>query len=316
MMLGMLLDASAPLHGRAREIVHLGPLEVTYLPIALGLSSPVQVASAWATWGGVPRYWELAADYEDLWPALAERVLDPSGVLHQEPHRLLLDDLREIARAASVLALVGQGCSRLSEIGTRLGQPATSLTRPLARLQELGLLRRETPWGSDHRSSKVSTYQIADPFLAFWYRFVEPARSRLGAGQVDGVLADVRQRWSSYLGGIWEGLARESASRMEIGGESWLPAQRWWGAGLDRRPLEMDLLARHATCPERVLVGEAKVSATPEEIPRLLSELADRARRCPELVGKSLDLRLWVLDGVPNDGDRVITGHQVFGLHS
>jgi hypothetical protein len=160
----------------------------------------------------------------------------------------------------------------------------------------------------------VSTYQIADPFLAFWYRFVEPARSRLGAGQVDGVLAALKQRWSSYLGGIWEGLAREGASRLEIGGESWLPAQRWWGAGLDKRPLELDLLARHATCPERVLVGEAKVSATPEEIPRLFSELADRAHRCPELVGKSLDLRLWVLDGVPTDGDRVITGHQVLDL--
>lgn len=314
MMLGMVLDASAPLYGRAREIVHLGPLEVTWLPSALGRSDPLEVASAWGLWGGVPRYWELAADYPDPWSAMAELVLDPSGILHHEPRRLLLDDLRETARAASVLSLVGQGCSRISEMGGRLGQPATSLTRPLARLQELGLLQRDTPWGADARSSKVSNYQIADSFLAFWYRFVEPARSRLGAGQVDGVLMDIRQRWSVYLGGVWEGLARESVSRMKIAGESWFPAQRWWGAGLDRRMLEIDLLARHVSDPDRVLVGEAKIRATPDEIPRLVAALVDRAARCPVLVGKRLDVRLWVLDGVDPDPGRVVAGREVFGV--
>lgn len=312
-MMGMLLDASAPLYGRAREVLHLGPLEPALLSSALGLSTPTEMASAWATWGGIPRYWELAADYDTHWQALGELVLDPMGVLHHEPQRLLLDDLRETARAASVLALVGQGCSRLSEIGARLGQPATSLTRPLARLQELGLLGRETPWGADHRSSKVSTYRISDPFVSFWYRFVEPARSRLGAGQVDGVVAGIRDAWSLHLGGVWEELARQSTSRLLIGGESWLPAQRWWGPGRDRRPMELDLVARHVTAADRVLVGEAKVTVRPEEVPRLLSALAEKAGRCPALESKSLDLRLWVLEGIPFEDARLVRGVDVLG---
>jgi hypothetical protein len=213
-----------------------------------------------------------------------------------------------------VLALVGQGCARLSEIGARLGQPATSLTRPVARLQELGLLRRETPWGADQRSSKVSTYRISDPFLAFWYRFVEPAQSRLGAGQVDAVLTALRETWPVFLGGVWEDLARQSVARLQVGGESWLPAQRWWGAGQDRRPLEFDLVARHATSSDRVLVGEAKVTARPKEVPALLQALAEKTRRCPAFQGKRLDLRLWVLEGVRQDDARVVAGAGVFGL--
>lgn len=311
MMQGLLLDAAAPLYGRARELLHLGPLEVSLLPLALGTESAREAVSAWAIWGGVPRYWELAADYDDPWIAVAELVLDPGGVLHHEPHRLLLDDLRETTRAASILSLVGQGCSRLSEIGARLGQPATSLTRPLSRLLELGLLRRDRPWGSDPRSSKVSAYHLADPFLAFSYRFVEPARSRLAARQIDGVLADLKARWPTYLGGVWEALARDSVARLPIDGESWLPAQRWWGAGTDRHPLELDIVAQSAEQPHRVLVGEAKLHATPQEVPLLLAELSDRARRCPALAGKTLAFRLWILEGTPVDGTRVLTGNEV-----
>lgn len=116
------------------------------------------------------------------------------------------------------------------------------------------------------------------------------------------------------LGGVWEDLARQSVARLQVGGESWLPAQRWWGAGQDRRPLEFDLVARHATSSDRVLVGEAKVTARPKEVPALLQALAEKTRRCPAFQGKRLDLRLWVLEGVRQDDARVVAGAGVFGL--
>ena len=78
-----------------------------------------------------------------------------------------------------MLALVGRGCHRLLEIAARLEKPATSLGRPLQRLLELGLVRRELPFGSSLRDSKRTLYVIADPFLRFWFRFVDPERSRL-----------------------------------------------------------------------------------------------------------------------------------------
>lgn len=81
-----------------------GPLDLSLLPQALPARSAREAVEGWAVWGGVPRYWELAADYGDLWEAVADVVLDPMRVLHQEPQRLLLDDMREVARAGSLLA--------------------------------------------------------------------------------------------------------------------------------------------------------------------------------------------------------------------
>lgn len=79
--------------------------------------------------------------------------------------RLLLDELRDLTQVASILTLIGQGCHRLSEIAGRLGKPATSLSRPMGRLVELGLVRRDQPFGASTRDSKRSLYRIGDPFL-------------------------------------------------------------------------------------------------------------------------------------------------------
>ena len=156
MMQGLVLDGNAPLYGRAREILEIRPLGAGWLEKAFGTRSVSRLLDLHATWGGVPRYWELARDFSSHWSAVRSLVLEPLGVLHDEPRRLLLDDMREITQAASVLALVGQGCHRISEVAGRLGQPATSLSRPLQRLIELGLVRRETPFGAAPRRSGSS----------------------------------------------------------------------------------------------------------------------------------------------------------------
>ena len=181
MMQGLVLDANAPLYGRAQEILEIGPLPAGWIQHALALRTPRQALEAWSIWGGIPRYWELAADYTSVWKAIRALILDPLGVLHQEPTRLLLDDMRKTAQAASILSLIGRGCHRISEIAGRMGQPATTLSRPLQRLVELGLVIREVPFRAPPRSGKVSAYRIADPFLKFWFHYVEPNRSQLEA---------------------------------------------------------------------------------------------------------------------------------------
>ena len=280
MMQGLVLDASAPLYGRAREILQLRPLSVPWLARALSLSEPRKIIEAYALWGGIPRYWELAADYADTWQAAADLVLDPMGVLHNEPKRLLLDDVRDTAQAASILALVGSGCHRLSEIAGRLGKPATSLTRPMQRLLELGLVRRETPFGTPERSSKRTLYSIADPFLSFWFRHVEPNRSRLEAGLLEDVTQSVRGRFSVHEAAVWERLTRETLPRLDVGGMEWEPGQRWWGAGTDGRPLEVDVVAQSRD-GRALLVGEAKLQLARAEIGRARGDLHARTERLP-----------------------------------
>jgi AAA+ ATPase superfamily predicted ATPase len=60
MMHGIILDAAAPRYGRAREIVKVDSLPFPYLAEALRIRDAEAAVAAFATWGGVPRYWELA----------------------------------------------------------------------------------------------------------------------------------------------------------------------------------------------------------------------------------------------------------------
>jgi len=152
----------------------------------LGLKGEDAVAS-FAVWGGVPRYWELAAGASSLEAAVRTHVLSRHGVLHNEPQRLLLDDLRSASQPHSVMSLIAAGCHRLSEIAGRLAKPANSLSRPLEHLLDLGYVRREVPFGQSLRSTRRTLYRIDDPFMAFWYRLVLPHRSMLELDRVPPV---------------------------------------------------------------------------------------------------------------------------------
>ena len=291
MMHGLVLDETAPLYGRATEIIKVGPLPPAALRGALPLNAEDAVA-AYAVWGGLPRNWELAADYGSTVEALSSLVLDRNGVLHGEPPRLLLDDMRSTVQAHSLLALIGGGSHRLSELGGRLGQPATNLSRPLARLIDLGYVRRELPFDESPRSSRRSLYRLADPFLLFWYRFVAPQRSRLAHDLVEPVRDEVLERLPGHVAEVWEELARDSVPRLALHGRRWNPAARWWGKGTDGVPLEIDVVAESAD-RRHLLVGEAKWSdrADPAAV---LAALADRAARLPFRRGRPVRYALWL----------------------
>lgn len=313
MMQGLVLDRTAPLFGRASEILKISPLPAGWIEEALKLSEPESAVEAYAVWGGTPRYWELAGDHPDLRAAIRSLILSPLGVLFEEPSRLLLDDMRDTTQAASILSLIGQGCHRISEIAARLNKPVTALSRPLQRLQDMDLIAREIPFGDEPRGTKRTLYKISDPFLRFWFRYVEVNRSRLGAGLVTTVEEEIFQRLGYHVGEVWEELARASVPLLQAGGRNWGPAGRWWGPGLDRQPLEVDLVA-YSIDGGSVLVGEVKWGA-PRDAERLLAELEAKARRLPVAAGKEAVLALWLK--APVEGlaaDRVVTPRQVLDV--
>lgn len=291
MMQGLVLDRTAPLFGRAAEILKVTALPAGWIRPALHLRDPVEAVSAFAVWGGIPRYWELAADFRDLETAMNHLALSPLGVLYEEPTTLLLDDTRDTAQAASLLSLIGQGCHRLSEIGGRLEKPATSLSRPLQRLIELDLIRREVPFGMSPRSAKRTRYEIADPFLRFWFRFVESNRSRLEAGRGTAVQKDVERDFSYHVGGLWEELARASVPRMDIFGGRFGPASRWWGPGVDKRPMELDIVAESED-GKSLLLGEVEW-ADHIDVQRLVAELRRKAGNLPFRKDRDVRLAIW-----------------------
>lgn len=314
MMHGLVLDASAPLYGRAREILKLEPLPAGWLREALSLRSPVDIVEHHSAWGGVPRYWELARGKGSLIEMLTEIALDPLSPLHREPERLLLDEVTDVTRPASILALVGRGSCRAAELAGRLGVPVTSLSRSLAQLVDLGFLTRQIPFGRSLRDTKRTFYRLGDPFLRTWFRFVEPNRSRLGAGMVEQVAREVEQAWPGHAGEHWEQLARAAVPLLWLHEKRWNPPSRWWGRARDGRELEVDIVAG-AVHGDEVLVAEAKRTCSAREARSALAELERKAAAIPALEGRRILTSLFVLrkkGALPRAG--IVSAAEVVGV--
>jgi len=290
MMHGIVLDSTAPLYGRANEILKIRPLEIGWLPKALGIYDEKAIES-YAVWGGVPRYWELAERFKLLDEAIKELIFDRDGILHTEPTRLLLDDLRSPTQAQSLLWLIANGCHRLSEIASRVGKPASSLTRPLANLIELGYVKRELPFGENIRSTKRSLYKLDDPFLLFWYRFVQKYKSILEQDLIEEIFEEFKQEFPLHVSVVWEQLARKSVSRLKIENRIWKPAGRWWGRGKNGKMMEIDIVSESFD-KKYILFGEAKWNEA-ETTSQVFERLRDCARNYPHLIDKKPVFACW-----------------------
>jgi uncharacterized protein len=291
MMQGAALDPSSPLYGRAHEAFEVRPLSAAYIAEAQGFSQPADAIRAYAAWGGIPWYWELAARFGvALEDALDALVLDPSGPLHQEPEHLLAEETPSAAALRPILDVVGAGAHRVSEIAARLGQPATSLSRPLAQLVELGFLRREQPFGDPTRSSKRTLYRIDDPFFRLWFRVVAPHRALLHAAPARARREPLKRHMPALRAQAWEQLCREATPRLTARGLAegapWGNAQRYWhGNGP-----EWDLVA-HSLDGKCLLLGEVRWCEKPVTERVLHQAFSDLVRKGTEKLPDSTGRR-------------------------
>ena len=130
MMYGLFLDSTAPLYGRADEIMKLAPIRLPYIQEALSLDA-MNAIEEYAVWGGVPRYWELRENRISLDDAMWHNILSVNGTLYEEPVKLFQDDVKDIVKTSTIMSYIGTGANRLSEIAARCNEPATNLSRPL-----------------------------------------------------------------------------------------------------------------------------------------------------------------------------------------
>lgn len=96
-------------------------------------------------------------------------------------------------------------------------------------------------------------------------------------------------------------------------GIRWGQAASWWGPGLDRTPLEIDVVAESID-KERLLVGEVKWSET-VDWGREAAELRRKAENLPVARGRQVSLALWVKKAPPGGsrGASCFTPAEVLG---
>ncbi len=246
----------APLFGRAQALLELGPLGPQHLASAFSNPGPARRLDLFTAWGGVPRYWQLAAAQRsgNIADAIDALVLDPRGVLHEEPTRLLLEESPSAIELRPLLDAIGGGAHRVSDIAMRIGRAPTSLSRALDRLRELGLVEREIPFGQREGDTKRTQYKLVDPFVRLWFRVVAPHRGRLA-------VASKKQR-QALLGAHFPALRAEAWAQLCLQNLHAHPRSKAFGTWRAPRPfwqgnVQWDLVSESVDA-KLLLLGTAR----------------------------------------------------------
>ena len=282
MMYGLFLDSTAPLYGRADEIMRLAPIRLPYIQEALGLDATAAIEE-YSVWGGVPRYWELRESRSSLDDAMWHNILSGNGALFDVPINFFQDDVKDIVKTSTIMSYIGTGANRLSEIAGRCDEPATNLSRPLKKLIDLGFLEKDIPFGIDEKNAKKSLYKIADPFMAFYYQFVVPNRSFIELNRRLPIDQALNTHFSEYVSMQWEKMCRDAVTGNLVNGVVYGKAKRWWGSVLNEakkaEQVEFDVVAESID-KKYLLVGECKWT-TQENGKQLTAELLRKAKLLP-----------------------------------
>jgi uncharacterized protein len=213
-----LLAERNPLHGRQTLDLTLAPLSYREAAARFPDWPLDERLTAYGIFGGMPYYLALCDPALSLRQNVEGVILDRGAPLHDEPTHLLQSELTSVARYASVLRAVADGCTGWSDIVGRLPdfKEGTQLSPYMARLEALGLVEATRSLDSDERA-RNRRYRLADPFLGFWYHFVLPHRSALEAGHLSWVYDQgIAPHLDRFLGPVFEAVCRDFMRRSSV----------------------------------------------------------------------------------------------------
>ncbi|MEV4166567.1 ATP-binding protein [Nonomuraea dietziae] len=200
-----------PFYQRGREM-KVGPLNPGEVGQMTGLPA-VEAFDAWLVTGGLPLICAAWEPGEQLWTFMERQLADPTSSLLVSAERSLTAEFPKQAIAKDVLGIIGTGERTFTNIARAAGGlSAATTTRSLELLTSKRVVVAELPLGTS--PSKEKRYRLADPYLRFWTRFLEPAFPLLERGRSDVVLRRVREGWTAWRGRAVEPVIRESLTRL------------------------------------------------------------------------------------------------------
>lgn len=138
--------------------------------------------------GGIPDYLRLWNGKEDVRSNVIRLLLRQDGELRNEAGQYLRQYLRELSSYNSVLAAMADGNIRLNDLYARTGFSRAKVSVYIKNLIQIGVARKITVYGPEKKDAMLKgLYEITDPFLHFWYRFVFPNETALEQGRAEWV---------------------------------------------------------------------------------------------------------------------------------
>jgi AAA+ ATPase superfamily predicted ATPase len=230
-------------------------------------------------------------------------MLSPTAVLYNEPEFLLRTELRNPARYLSILEAIATGHTTPNEISGATGIDVGPLSKYLQTLRRIRLIDREVPVTASAKQSKRSRYLVADEFLRFWFRFVEPNRSSIEEAPTIVYDGTIEPNLSDHVGTTFEDVSQEAVWEAIREGElgPYSEIGRWW-YGED----EIDIVGL-APDADRILFGECKWTSAPvgHTLVAQLREKAERVRWGPDSRAEEFALfsKSGFVDGLADDVD-------------
>jgi AAA+ ATPase superfamily predicted ATPase len=188
------LAERSPLFGRRTGQRRLEPLRPSETLAFFPSWSMDDAVLAYGILGGMPAYLGRFDEGVPLTDNLQREVLRPEGYLFDEVQFLLRTELQNPATYNSILAAVARGAQRVGDIALSVGVDSPTANKYLHVLRELRIVSREIPLTDpDPLRSRRGTYRIADRFLSFHFRHIQPHLSLIEAGRGGRVLEEFIQ---------------------------------------------------------------------------------------------------------------------------
>jgi AAA+ ATPase superfamily predicted ATPase len=185
------LAERSPLFGRRTAQRRLEPLApLAALEFFPGWELRERVL-AYAIVGGMPAYLRRFEPQRPLLENVYRECFRPEGYLFDEVQFLLKSELTTPATYNSILAAIARGADKVGDIALSVGIDSPTANKYLTTLRELQLVEREVPLTDpDPLRSRKGSYRIADRFLSFHFRHIQPHGSLIHAGRGPRVLEE------------------------------------------------------------------------------------------------------------------------------
>lgn len=210
-MMESLTQYRRPLYGRAQEMV-VRPLTVADLASMRGLDA-VAALDAYLVVGGFPRLASRWRARDTIRTFLRRELADEASPLVVTGERMLTGELPADLNARAVLTAIGAGERSHGAITSRSGVGRGTFEKALGALVEKRMVDRLTPY-AEPTTDKLPRYVVADPYLRFWLRFVQPAIEVIARGRPDLAVSGIEAGWPAYRGRAIEPVVRASIERL------------------------------------------------------------------------------------------------------
>lgn len=194
------LSEHGPLQNRHTRQIEVLPLDYRHAAEFYPDWPSQDKIRAYAIWGGLPGYVREIHPTLGLWDNVSQTILDPNARLCVEPDWLRFTDLRADRLYTSLVRAMAIGQSTSGDIAKEVGRhSAADIFDPLNRLVDLSIVIRVHTLTTRAERRSRSHYHLADPFLAFWYRFIDSRRSMLRRGQIPLALAQIKEEIDDHI---------------------------------------------------------------------------------------------------------------------